>query len=698
MKLKKRSKKNLLIQKLREEIKILKQDNFEQDIQLKTLMNNIPYMTWFKDKNSNYIMVNDAFKSHSGKNMETIYGKSDDFVWDGMLGEKCREYDLDVMEKNTQVVFDEVIPGKQGYREFNIYKAPVHDYEGTIIGTVGIAKDITDLKNENTKVNIIMENIPSAVWLNDVDGNILNVNSKFYEFFKIPNQSVIGENVLKIVGEKFKNEIETENRLVLTKRKTMSFERKIVIDKEEKIVSVHKTPVLDLENKIIGIVGMMQDITKSKKTQEKIEKLVYTDTLTDLGNRRALYKYFNEIKDKDCILTVMTIDLDNFKKLNDSLGHHMGDKAIIIIGEKLKESCADGFIGRNGGDEFIIIWDNLNSIEEVKKISEKILSNIVTEFRKEDKFNVVSASIGVVSEKLDGNNLVTLLMKADFALYEAKDLGKNCYVIYTQELEEKRILSIDIEQDLKKSIERDEIHLHYQPQYTNDGKIFGFEALFRWKNEKYSKVPVLEIIKIMENQNILYIVSDSIIEKALTFIKRINKKYNTEYLISINISTLEIMDRDFVPKIKNLLNKIDINPKWVGLEITETTLMKDMDKNIEKLKELKDMGIRISLDDFGTGYSSFNYLIRLPLSEVKIDRSFVSKIFMGNEYEKLVKLIIDLSHSLNLPVVAEGVETVEEFNILKNMNTDYYQGYYFSKPIEEEKIIELIDNIEKAGQ
>ncbi|WP_297487850.1 EAL domain-containing protein, partial [uncultured Cetobacterium sp.] len=280
--------------------------------------------------------------------------------------------------------------------------------------------------------------------------------------------------------------------------------------------------------------------------------------------------------------------------------------------------------------------------------------------------------------------------RSDLALYKAKEQGKNQYVFYNKALDKQRCFDEEIENDLKNALEKKELTLHYQAQYNTQGQLFGFESLLRWNNEKYKKIPIINIISIIEKTTLIDDIGDFILEEAFSFSKKINIFRENKIVISVNISALQIMKSNFVKNIKKILNKIDVDPKIVGIEITETVLLKNIEENLLKIKELKDIGITISLDDFGTGYSSFCYLVKLPLTNIKLDKNFIWGMKDSDEYKTLVKLCVDTAHALNLKIVAEGVETTEELDILKKMNVDFIQGYLFSKPIPENKVIELL--------
>ena len=440
---------------------------------------------------------------------------------------------------------------------------------------------------------------------------------------------------------------------------------------------------------MIGIVALMCEVTEDIKTQEHIKRLAYTDFLTGLHNRRSLYKYIESEK-AQLNLTVMFMDLDNFKKLNDSFGHHYGDEALLLISKKLISLCEDAFVARIGGDEFVVVWKNLNSETDLMNKINEILLEMKTEFSKGDKTNIISVSMGIVNSKGRDIDVDHLLLQGDLALYRAKEKGKNQFVIYTDDLEKERLFALELEMDLRDAIKNNEITLFYQPQYTCDKQLQGFEALFRWDNPKYQHVSIIDIIKMIEECRMIDEIGDYIIEHSCRFAKKVNE-YSTKLLVvSMNISALQIMNHNFVDKFKSLIEKVGVSPSLIGIEITETVLMENMKENTKKLKALKALGVKISLDDFGTGYSSLNYLVHLPLSQVKIDQSFVRGMSQGEEFIRLVKLIVNIAHTLSLPVVAEGVEYEEDLKLLQSLKIDYIQGYYFSKPVCEEEALKLI--------
>lgn len=668
----------LVLDQLKENL-LIKEEAEENRLKFYTLLDNIPYMAWFKNKDSEYMIVNNEFKEHCGKDFETIRGKGDQFVWDGMIGENCRQYDLKVMTERKQLVFDEIIPGKKGYKQFNIYKVPVVDRKNNILGTMGIAKDITDLKNKDVKFDILLENMPFAVFTKNRNGDIIQNNSTFYKLTDVNRFSYISLKEEDFLGKEHKESIEIEDKDVIHNKSNISLVRTLKTKNGEKIVEVFKSPIIDISGEVIGIVCTMRDVTEMKSQEAKIKRMAYTDSLTGLANRRGLYNYVeSQLVRKYSDVTIMFMDLDNFKSLNDSFGHQHGDKILIEFGEDLQTICKDGFVSRIGGDEFVIVWEGKMNKELATDMAEKIL-NLLS--GKKRKFNKLSASIGIVTGNTGEETIDNFLTKGDLALYKAKDQGKNQYVFYNRDLDKKRCLNEEIEQDLRNALDKNELELHYQPQYTCSKELIGLEALLRWNNDKYRKVPIVDIINIMEKSTLIDEIGKFIIKSAFSFTKKINENREKKVIVSVNISAVQIMKHNFVRTIKKIIDETGVEPNTVGIEITETVLLQNIEENILKIKELKDIGIKISLDDFGTGYSSFSYLVKIPLSNIKIDKSFIWGMKDSEEYRTLVKLCIDTAHALNLKVVAEGVETVEDLGLLKYMKADFIQGYLFSKPL-----------------
>lgn len=666
--------------------------------QLKALMNNIPYMTWIKDEESRYIHVNKKFEKISGMSEAVIKGQTDEFVWRDKLNYKFRDNDVKVMKLGKQIISKMAVPDTNGKTQLCIYKSPIIDEKGLVSGTIGIASDITEVKHMEAELDIILENIPFGVCVKDTSGKIINLNKQLLEYYGIKKEDIIGNDGRGVLSKECYELFKEEDSEVSESKCGKIFERKVKIKDKYRIMEVHKEPIIDDFERVIGIVVLIRDVTNLRLYQEKIERLAYTDQLTGLDNRRSLYEHFNNNdKQGETCLTILLVDLDNFKRLNDSMGHWYGDEALVKISERIKAACGDAFVARTGGDEFVIIFEGFLSEEVLMKKLSDVLKATNVEFVYEDKINIISASIGVVKSCAKNQDVENILTKGFLALYKAKEQGKNQYIMYTEELEAERKFNEEIEAALRECINNNEVKVYFQPQYgknkiNGDSILMGFEALFRWNNDKYKHMPVIDVIRTIERLNIIDIIEEYVMIESFKFAKRINEGRKDKVVVSINVSALQIMEKDFVDKVKKLIDQVGVDTDIIGVEITETVLLENLDENIYKINALKELGMKVALDDFGTGYSSLNYLVKLPLSHVKIDKSFISNMSNGFEYIKLIGLITEVTHSLGLKVVAEGVEKYDELIILEGMGIDFIQGYLYSKPLPKEEAEKLALN------
>lgn len=440
------------------------------------------------------------------------------------------------------------------------------------------------------------------------------------------------------------------------------------------------------------IVLLIMNIEKRKIQEKKIKRLAYYDILTGLPNRTYLNeKLKNELeisKTSGIEGVVFFFDVDNFKILNDTFGHGFGDEILIDIGKRFKELIGnEKFIARLGGDEFIILLKNINDRTIIDNIVNEIISSFEKPFYIEEKELYLTISIGVTLYPKDGDNLDELLKNADTAMYKAKDLGKARYVYFEKNMNEKSFEKMQMQNKLRNAIENDELVLYYQPKVNlKNNEIIEYEALIRWVSPDYGFVPPDRFIGIAEESGFISKLGAWVFEKACEFSKKINKNSQKNIIVSVNVSVVELMNVNYISNIKRILKKIEVNPKLIGIEITETALMESFETNEAILNELIKLGIQVSLDDFGTGYSSLNYLKKIPTNILKIDKSFVDDIKNDEIDETIIKAIIEIAHKLKLEVVAEGVETEEQKEKLKEYKCDQIQGYLISKPLPEEDI------------
>ncbi len=449
------------------------------------------------------------------------------------------------------------------------------------------------------------------------------------------------------------------------------------------------------ENKVLKLAGSISDISRKKLSEGKLEFMAYYDSLTRLPNKTLLIKKLNEqlkISQKEQTSgAVFFIDLDDFKNINDLMGHKYGDEVLIYLSKCLKKIMHKrDIICKFSGDEFMIITPLIKE-SEVKDHVNRILSFFNQSFNIGKIQTSITASIGVALYPKDGIDSDTIIKKAGLAMYKAKELGKNRYALYNHEIYLKLERVSKIKSILRNAIANDEFSVNYQPQYdTVKNEVFGFEALIRLDSRELGFISPAEFIPIAEKYGYITPITLWVLREACKqSVKLFENGYNFKSM-SINISSVDLQQTDFLEKVVEIIKETGIETKFIELEITETVLMKSIDSSIDILKEFMNMGIRIALDDFGTGYSSLAYLRKIPINTLKIDKSFIDDINSSNVEKSIINNIIEMAHAMDLKVVAEGVEDRDQFLILKDKSCDYIQGYYFSKPLPASKIEEIL--------
>lgn len=455
--------------------------------------------------------------------------------------------------------------------------------------------------------------------------------------------------------------------------------------------------ISDATNKNIHYVGITTDITEKKEFEERITDLAYRDSLTKLPNRHLFYdrlrNAMSQRREGEEKLAVLFIDLDNFKFVNDSAGHLIGDKFLIEIANRFREVLRDqDTLARVGGDEFIILLDKVHD-HTISDVAYRLIESLAAPIQIQGHEFFTSASIGISIYPTDGINEETLIKHADTAMYEAKKNGKNGYRFFLSSMNEEITRRVLIETNLAKAVENGELTLHYQPQINAmENKIVGAEALLRWNNERVGFISPAEFIPIAESTGKIIPITEWIVAQVCRDIHTLNALYSNQITIAINISSIHLKGENFVEKMDSIIKSGAVDPSQIELEITEGALVGDIDESTKKLNALKTLGYKISIDDFGTGYSSLSYLKKFPFDKLKIDQSFIRSLPDDTQDIGIVRSIIAITHALNLKVIAEGVETKAHLDFLTKEGCSLIQGYYFSKPLPLEQYIEFIQN------
>ncbi|WP_304546354.1 putative bifunctional diguanylate cyclase/phosphodiesterase [Sulfurimonas microaerophilic] len=432
---------------------------------------------------------------------------------------------------------------------------------------------------------------------------------------------------------------------------------------------------------------------RMKQEQEKLYNLSTKDPLSGLYNRLSLIEKINwliaQSKRTKEGFTLIFLDLDDFKNINDTYGHEFGDMVLKEISEVIQSSLrSNDIISRFGGDEFVIILPNVtditNTVEVLTKLQQKLFMPIC---HQEFTYNTTS-SMGVVIYPKDGDNATSLLKNADIAMYKSKALGKNNFSFFTNELNKELKEKLHIKSMIELALKNNGFELHYQPQVdVATGKITGCEALIRMIDPIEGVVPPYKFIPIAEKNNLIVPLGQWILKEATSQLKKWENTPFSDLKLSINVSALELNHEDFIKSVKESIK--DIDHSKLCIELTESVLMNNFKKDLPKIHQLKEMGLTLSLDDFGTGYSSLSYLKNIPFDFLKIDKSFIDDILEDPKDKMFVQIIIDIAQTMNLTVVAEGVELKGQLTMLEQLGCDIYQGYYCSKPLKCEEFEKL---------
>lgn len=465
--------------------------------------------------------------------------------------------------------------------------------------------------------------------------------------------------------------------------------------------------VNDDKGEITNYCGIFTDLSERKIVENELEKRLLTDSLTDVSNRFAYIERMDNLLESTATVShsvqhaVYFLDLDRFKQINDTLGHAVGDFLLTEVAKRLKKLLKNkDIIARYGGDEFVLTLTNVKNVKEAAKFAEQIIHTIEQPIKVNDQEIFISTSVGISIYPTDGKKTEELINRADKAMSYSKNNGVNGYSFYFDELhtDAQRVLLLDTE--LRKAIESREFELYFQPKVTmEDEQIQGLEALVRWRNDKLGFVSPGEFIPYAEETGLIIPLSEAIIEKACEAVIQMQQS-GWKIPVAINISSIHFKQQNFLESVQAILERYNMPASNFEIEVTERTVMNSANETVSKLVRLKQLGFKISIDDFGTGYSSLSYLVRFPLDCLKIDRSFIQHICSLAEKQAVVDAIIQMAHRLKMKVVAEGVEQAQQVDILRKMKCDIIQGYYYSKPLPLNELMEFMEywEIEHQGR
>jgi len=562
------------------------------------------------------------------------------------------------------------------------------ELDGMVNGFNRMVKEIARRQQRLNQAAIVFENTSEGIFVTNSDPRIVSINSAFCDITGYTEDEVIGKN--PSILNSGRHDADFYQNMWRSIESDGCWSGEIQNRRKNGELYTELLSINSFKNdrdKVIQYVGVFADISSIKETEYQLEHLAHHDPLTNLPNRLLcnvrLEHELQAAKRYDQKVAIMFIDLDMFKNINDSLGHAFGDELLKRVTERMSAHMrAEDTLARLGGDEFVLIVGSLENKIDAARLSENVLDLFLESFDIREHEIFIGASIGISVYPDDANDPETLLRNADTAMYRAKSVGRNNYQFYTSKLTSDAHERLSMETCLRHALEKNELVLHYQPQYSmSTGEMIAVEALIRWQHPEFGLIYPDKFIELAEETGLIVPIGEWVLETACQQIIKWQSTGCPPLRMAINLSARQFCKTDLAETVRTILIKTGVDASRIDLELTESIIMHDTKTTIDTLNEFHDMGVELSIDDFGTGYSSLSYLKRFPINRLKIDRSFVNDIAVDKNGDDMINLIVALGHCMDLKVLAEGVETEDQLNYLKENGCDEVQGYHFSRPI-----------------
>ncbi|TGL22737.1 EAL domain-containing protein [Leptospira bourretii] len=640
--------------------------------------------------------------------LEEIVGKEFSFFMPPVEVDEDEEFQGNLIESTAlKTKSGHLIPTESSFRLF-----PVNG-KMAIWATF---RDITERKRSQEQVK--NQKAFYEFILDNLDSDIAVLNSNFQYEYTNPvflSNKDIRKWIFKKTDEELAARLDLPNDFHEKRKKYLEIATKeneivqfeeLIQDSNDKVTYLLRKyiPIDDTETDQKRIISFGVDITERKLSEERITYLAYYDALTGLSNRTLFIDHANQAlknhKSTETLLAFYFFDIDNFKFINDSLGHTKGDILLQMVGARLKRVMTEvDTVARFGGDEFAILKVDVPNKSAAAEFAQKILDILSQPFHIMGRDLFTTISMGIALSPNDGISSSELLKNSDMAMYKAKELGRNNYKFYTNELilrSEKRLY---IENSLRKAIQNEELLLFFQPKIsTMTNQVCGAEALIRWKHPERGWVPPVEFIPVAEDSGIIERIGDWVLEEACRLKKAWKEENLPTFPVSINVSGKQLARANWSHRVQSTILQYDINPEEIELELTESSIMENPEKSIEAFEYLSGLGIKVSIDDFGTGYSSLSYLKKINADVLKIDRSFVIDLELNEDDRAICKAIINMAHSLGMEVIAEGVENHAQRDLLHDLGCHMIQGYLYSKPLPALEFVEFVKKFNESAQ
>ncbi len=564
---------------------------------------------------------------------------------------------------------------------------------------------LCQLKQAHEKLNSLLALLPELLIVLDENGRYVDIYGGDQSLLNRNAERMLGLQVKDIWPPVMADKIMQVVRSTLDSNRVSRFEHSLVSEQGPRIIENRTVVVKHYNTADPGkrhVLWMVRDITDQKRAQKQIEQLAFYDSLTELPNRRLLMnrtqKVIGRVAREQLYGALIYIDLNDFKRINDSLGHYVGDELLMSVSHRLQESIREvDTIARIGGDEFVVLLEALRSTEaeiaeEARLISERILENLDEHFELSGGRYKIGASIGIAVIDQAETDAIEVLKHADAAMYEAKKNSRESICFHNARLQEALDQRIRIESEINDALDHMAFHAFFQPQLDLEGHLIAAEALIRWHHPERGFIAPDTFIPIAERMGVIHRMQQVVLTQACQTLKilELNRGLSDDFRIAINICPSQLKQKDLPDTLMKTLNNFDLPPSRFILEITEGMLIEDLDRTIELLETLRDLGFKISIDDFGTGYSSLSYLNQLPVNEIKIDRSFIETINEEPSTQGIIDTVVSLSNYMHFDVIAEGIEETTQLDVIRTKKVKGLQGYLFARPMNQAQFVDYV--------
>lgn len=689
----------------------------ENERRYRLLAENVNDVIWAVDTNLNFTFISSSIFSMLGYKPDEIYRGAVNGVFtrgdlkkiDQRLKVALKHSTTSSRKSGDAIFKIDMTATCKGGQELiiEVQASYLWDENRKLEGIFGIVRNVTEarqIERELLLAGQVFDNSTEAILVTDSKGCVINANPAFFEVSQFIPDQVRGLRPDDIINPKFHGSdfYSDVGQAILEDSYWQGEVHYLRKNGEERVSWTGISATRSRSGKVQNLIIIASDITERKVIERRIHKLAYFDPLTGLPNRSQMHERLEQMvisaRQTKAHIAVLFLDLDRFKPINDTMGHPAGDRVLKEVATRLQNCLKrQDLICRMSGDEFTIALSDQKSADSAAntavKVGERVLHALQQPFFIEQRELFLTGSVGIAIFPHDGQTVMELLKNSDMAMYHAKDDGRNNVQFFDEHMNKKAVELLEMENDLRYAIEREELELYYQPQYAAaDCSMQGVEALLRWHHSSKGMIPPGHFIPIIEDTGLIIPIGEWVLRQACKDMAKWQKQNTGVDRIAINVSARQFKQPGFIVLVQEVIRDSGIDPNQLELELTESILIDDLEHTLDVLTRLRAMGVRMAIDDFGTGYSSLNYLKQFPVDTLKIDQSFIQNLPDNNDDAQITRTIISMAHNLGLGVIAEGVETKEQLEFLQMVNCEEVQGFYFSKPIPASQLIEDIEN------